>query len=177
MHRIARNRAETGGRCSVPGHKNVHPKASASRSEFCSSRDHTHPACLSFELAMILTMNARRFQRTHFCVEWEIIHSTRQGIFWYGVTDLALACGSEPVVDAECTAVVGSTFTGPVLDAGSVCEDRPSDTLATHDSHSLKKDNRDPAHSSFLPNNTRSSWQFYIVSHRNKKDENIFRRG
>ena len=45
--------------------KHVHPKASPSRSEVYSSRDHTRPPRLSFALAMILTMNARRFQRTH----------------------------------------------------------------------------------------------------------------
>ena len=44
-----------------------------------------------------------------------------------GVTDLALTCGSEPVVDAVCTAVVGSLRTGLVLDAGSDREDRSSD--------------------------------------------------
>ena len=65
LHRIARKCAGIGGRCSVSGQKDVQPKASASRSEFCSSRDHTRPARLSFELAMSLTMNARRFQKTH----------------------------------------------------------------------------------------------------------------
>ena len=37
-----------------------------------------------------------------------------------GVTDLALTCGSEPVMDAVCTAVVGSARTGRVLDAGII---------------------------------------------------------
>ena len=37
----------------------------ASRSKFSSSRDHTRPPRLSIALAMTLTMNARRFQRTH----------------------------------------------------------------------------------------------------------------
>ena len=32
-----------------------------------------------------------------------------------GVTDLAFACGPEPVVDEVCTAVVGSARTGRVL--------------------------------------------------------------
>ena len=32
-----------------------------------------------------------------------------------GVTDSALACESEPVMDAVCTAVVGPARTGPVL--------------------------------------------------------------
>ena len=61
LHRIARNCAGAGGRCGVSGEKHVHPKASASR----CSREFTRPLRLSFALAMILTMNARRFQRTH----------------------------------------------------------------------------------------------------------------
>ena len=36
-----------------------------------------------------------------------------------GVSDLALTGGSEPVMDAVCAAVVGSSRTGRVLDAGS----------------------------------------------------------
>ena len=52
-------------RCSVSG-ENVHPKAPASLSECGSSRDHNHPLRISFALAMVLTMSARRFQRnTH----------------------------------------------------------------------------------------------------------------
>ena len=65
LHRIARKCAGTGGRCSVTGQKDVHPKASASRSKFSSSSDHARPPRLSFALAMVLTMNARRFQGTH----------------------------------------------------------------------------------------------------------------
>ena len=66
LHHIARRRVETGGRCSVSGPKHLHPRASASRSEFCSSRDLARPPSLSFALAMIVTMNARQSQRTHF---------------------------------------------------------------------------------------------------------------
>ena len=40
LHRVARRCLGTGGRCSVSGEKHVHPKASASRSECYSSRDH-----------------------------------------------------------------------------------------------------------------------------------------
>ena len=69
LHRIARRCAGTSGRCSVSvfqDKKNMFiPKASASRSGFCSSRDHTRPLHLPLALAMVLTMNARRFQRTH----------------------------------------------------------------------------------------------------------------
>ena len=64
VHRIGRKCVGTGGRCSVSGQKHVHPKASASRPEFCSSWVHTRTSRLSLALAMILTMNARRFQRT-----------------------------------------------------------------------------------------------------------------
>ena len=64
-HRTARKCGGTSGRCSVSGQKHVHPNASASRSECCSSRDHTRPLRLSFALAVVLTVEARRFQRTH----------------------------------------------------------------------------------------------------------------
>ena len=50
-----------------------------------------------------------------------------------GVNDLALACGSEPVADAVCTAVVGPARTGRVLDAGSDREDRSSDVCNVGD--------------------------------------------
>ena len=50
-----------------------------------------------------------------------------------GVTDLALACGSEPVAGAVCTAVVGSARTGRVLDAGSAHKDRSSDAWSVGD--------------------------------------------
>ena len=56
LHRIARKCAGTGC-CSVSGQKNVHRKASTSRS------NHTRPPRSSFPLATSLTMNARRFQR------------------------------------------------------------------------------------------------------------------
>ena len=97
---------------------------------------------------MIHTVNARRLQSTHFlsCV---------------GVTDLAFTCGSEPVVDAVCTAVVGSARTGRVLNAGSDREDRSSDVCYTRSSISEKD-------ASSRPIITRCSWLLDIVSHRNK---------
>ena len=55
-HRIVRKCAGTSGRCSASRQKHVHPKAPASSSELCSSRDHTRPLRTSFALAMILTM-------------------------------------------------------------------------------------------------------------------------
>ena len=63
LHRIIRKCVGTVGCCSVSGQKHVHPKASVSRSEFHSSRDYTRSSRLSFALAMVLTMNARRVQR------------------------------------------------------------------------------------------------------------------
>ena len=57
---IARKCAWTGC-CSVSGQKQVHPKASTSRSKFRSS---ALLVCLS-RFVIVLTMNARRFQRTH----------------------------------------------------------------------------------------------------------------
>ena len=52
-------------RCKTSLEKNVRPKASASRSKFSSPRDHARLARLSFAVAVVLTMIARRFQRTH----------------------------------------------------------------------------------------------------------------
>ena len=49
----------------VSGPKYVHPKNSPSRLEGYFSRDHTCPARLAFALATVLTMKARRLQRTH----------------------------------------------------------------------------------------------------------------
>ena len=127
LRRIARKCAGSGGRCSVTGQQHVHPKTSASRSKLSSSRDHTCPRRLSFALAMVLTMNARRFQRTH----------PLRGMGDYGVNAsrnidmeviaFASTCGSEPVVDGVRTAVVGSDRTGRVLDASSGRKDESSD--------------------------------------------------
>ena len=49
-----------------------------------------------------------------------------------GVTDLALTCESEPVMDAVYTAVVGSACSC-VLEAGSDREDRASDVCYVGD--------------------------------------------
>ena len=68
----------TSGRGNVSGLKLVLQQMFVSPSVLCSSRDHARPPKLSFALAKVLGMNARRF-REHICgVEWEIIHSTRQ---------------------------------------------------------------------------------------------------
>ena len=64
-------------------------------------------------------MNGRRFQRTHplrGMGNYSFNASKDVGV---RVVDLALACGSEPVMDEVCVAVVGSTCTGPVLDTRS----------------------------------------------------------
>ena len=125
-HRIARKCAGTGGRCSVTGQKRVHAKASASRSKFSFSLDHARPPLLSLALAMVLTMNARRFQRTH------LLSGTCSSLnaskdIGMGVVDFAPTCGSEPMVDGVRTAVVGSDRTSRVLDASSGREDESSD--------------------------------------------------
>ena len=52
---------------------------------------------------------------------------------WYGVSDLALTCGSEPVMDSVCCSGLGSSRTGRVLDAGSDREDRSSDVCYVDD--------------------------------------------
>ena len=84
------------GRCSVSG-QHVYPKASASRSECYSSCDHARPSCLSVALTVVLTMNARRFQRTHLLGRMGSSLNASKDI-GMGVTDFALTCGSEPVV-------------------------------------------------------------------------------
>ena len=128
---LARRCVGTGGRCSVRT-KTCLPNACISRSETHSSRDHTHPTRLSLEHAMILTMDARRLQRTHpLCGMGSSLNTSKN--VGMGVTDFALTCGSEPVVDAVCTAAVGSTRTGRVLDAGSDREDRSSDVCYVGD--------------------------------------------
>ena len=105
------------GRCSVTGQKHVYPKASASFSKFSSSRDHARPLRLSFAPAMVLTMNARRFQRTHLLSGTGSSLNASKDIDM-GVPDLALKCESEPVMDAVCTAVAGSYRIGRVLYVG-----------------------------------------------------------
>ena len=61
LHRIVANVLEQVD-VAVFQDKHLHPKASATRSERGSSREHTHPPRFSFALAMVLTMTARRFQ-------------------------------------------------------------------------------------------------------------------
>ena len=57
----------------------------------------------------------------------------RQRILLWEITDLALACGSESVMDIVCAAAVGSARTGRELDAGSAREDRSSDVCDVGD--------------------------------------------
>ena len=70
-----------------------------------------------------LTMNAKDFQRTHLLSGMGSSRNSSKDI-GMGVTDFALACGSEPVMDSVCTAVVDLPMYA---------------TSATHDSQSLKK--------------------------------------
>ena len=78
LRRVARTCAGTGGRYSVSrqNKKFIH-MASASRSKSSSSPDHTRALRLSFALATILSMNARRFQRTLISFEWNGIFTQR----------------------------------------------------------------------------------------------------
>ena len=84
---------------------------------FSSSRDHARPPRSSSALSVVLTMNARRFQRTHLLSGMGSSLNASKGIGTRG-TDIALAYGSEPVA--------GSARTGRELDAGSDREDRSS---------------------------------------------------
>ena len=124
--------------CSVSGQKHVHPKASASRSEYYSSRHHTRfSVCLS--LAMILTMNAPRFQRTHLLsgVGSSPNASKDTGM---GITDITPI--SAPVIDGGYTAVVGSVCPF-VFEAGSGCKDRSSDVCSVGDTRLSVSENDD----------------------------------
>ena len=90
-----------------------------------------------------------------------------------GFSDLALACGSESVVDAVCTAVVGSARTGRVRGAFSDREDTSSDVCYVGDTRKSfpEKDDDSIPHTQSLPNNTTGSGLFDIVSHRNNFSE------
>ena len=68
-----------------------------------------------------------------------------------GVDDFALTCGSEPVMNAVCTAVVGSARSGRLRDAGSDREGTSSDMCCVGDTQKSFSENDDdsiPAHSS-----------------------------
>ena len=87
---------------------------------------------LSFALAMILTLNARRFRRTHPLRGMGTSISPSKN-FGMGILDPELSCGSEPVTDAVRSTVVGSARTGRVLNAGSDRGDRSSDVCSVGD--------------------------------------------
>ena len=112
---------------------NVDPKTSASRSEFSSSRGHTRPPRLSFALVVVLTMNARRFQRTH-CLSGSGSSLNASKDIGMEISDIMPI--SEPVIDAGYASVVGS----PCLCVFEVIArtDLPTyATLATHNGHSF----------------------------------------
>ena len=102
-HRISRRCIGIGGHCSVSGQKYVHLKASASCSIF-----HLHLDTLALtdylsRLPWVLTMNARRFQRTHLLsLTGSSLNASKE--IEMRVTDLSPTCGSEPVMDAACPA-------------------------------------------------------------------------
>ena len=91
----------------MSGQIHVHLKASAARSEYGSSRDHTHLSRLSLALAMVLTMNAQRFQRAHLLRDMGSLLNTSKDT-GMGVIDLAHICGFVSAMDAVCTTVFGS---------------------------------------------------------------------
>ena len=132
-HRIVHKCAGTGGFCSVSGQNMSVLRLSRRAQKFSSSRNHTRPLRLSSALAVTLTTNARRCQRTHPLRGMGDYSLNAPKDIGLGVTDLALACGLEPLMDAVCTAVVGSARTGPELDAGSDREDRSSDVCYVGD--------------------------------------------
>ena len=121
--------AGTGGRCSATVQKHVHPEASAPRSEYVSSRATPR---LSFALAMVLTMNARRSQRTHLLSDMGSLLNASKDT-GMGVIDFAHICGSESTVDAVHPTVVDSACAGLELDAGSGHKVRSSDVCSVGD--------------------------------------------
>ena len=155
--RIAPTCAGTGGRCSVPGEEHVHPKASASRSECYSSRNHTRRAFIVRTMASAKDERGGRFQRTHLLSGMGSSLNASEDI-GAGVSDLTPI--PSPVVDAGYTAVVGSACPC-VVEADSDCEDRSSDVGYVGDtrwSFSVKNDDV-ILHSHHLSQ---------IVPHRNK---------
>ena len=84
-----------------------------------------------------------------------------------GVTDLALACGSEPVVDAVGIAVVGSARTGRVHDAGSAREDRSSDECYVGDTRQsfTEEDDDSILHTHHLCRTTRGALGYSTSCH------------
>ena len=86
---------------------------------------------------MNLTVNARRFQRTHpLSGTGSSVNASKD--IGMGGTDLAPTFGSEPVVDAVHAAVVGSSCAVLELDAYSVHKVTSSDVC--HDSLCWKND-------------------------------------
>ena len=66
LQRLAPNCSQMGwNKWTLQCVRNSFPKAAASRSECCSSRDPLTPHRFPFALAMVLTMHARRCQGTH----------------------------------------------------------------------------------------------------------------
>ena len=105
-------------RC-LPWRKHVHPNASASRSECYSSRDHTRSPRLSFALAMVLTMNARRFGRSS-GMGPPLNPSKEMGMVLQWLAQIALvSCLTQALIARTDLPMYAS--------------------LSTHDSHSLKK--------------------------------------
>ena len=73
--------------------------------ELCSSRDHTRPPKLSFALVKVLTMNA---QNTSFSLSGSYSLTQRVKRYCNWSYWCCAYCESDPVIDARCSAVVGS---------------------------------------------------------------------
>ena len=118
--------------------KHVHPRASPSRSDVYSSRDHTRFALYLSRLT--LTMNARRFQRTHPLsgMGSSLNASKDVGV---GVTDFAPIVNQSQCLTWQWLVQLALAYLYQALIARSGLSTRS--VLATHDCHSLqKKDDR-----------------------------------
>ena len=105
------------------------------------SRDHTRPPRLSIALPMILTMDARLFQRTHPLSGMGSSLNASNDI-GMGVTDLELTCKNRTSGgrNAYCSGWLAELALACLTWALVARTDLPTHaTLAAHDSHSLKK--------------------------------------
>ena len=111
------------------------------RRVFCSSRDHTRPLGSSFELPMILTMNARRFQRTHPLRGMGDYSLYRDRILVWELSTLrSLVLRSQWFTQCVLQWSAQLALVACLTQALIESKDLPTcATLATHDSHSLKK--------------------------------------
>ena len=121
-----------GGRCSVYGHKQFHPNASASRSELYSSRDHTRPLRLPFALP-VDSHHERTTIPEITSFDWNEIFAPHVKGYWYGELLTLRSIVGQNQWWTQCTAVVGSARIGRVLDTRQSFSDKDDDIiLHTH---------------------------------------------